>query len=303
MTLRDFLTKYRRRVDARGWEALLDMGPDLVLSAAGRVDRINSRGLNVYDREWDVLLILDACRYDMYERVIGSSERVWSLGSASQEWLSSTFTNAYREQMLQTAYVTGNPYSRALLDPSEFKLLDEVWTYAWDDELGTIPAAPIRDRVVSVARQDEYDRVIGHFMQPHLPFISGDEKMGRMNLDSFGAHDQSGGVWRDAEFGRVDEEALWQAYDDNLRYVFEAVETILESVDGRVAITADHGNAAGEWGMWGHRVGVPHPKLRWVPWDVRSASNTGEFEPASYDRPSRDVEVDTEQRLADLGYL
>jgi hypothetical protein len=303
MTLTDFVRKYRKRYEARGPGTLLHAGPDLLLSALGRFGPVNARGLNVYEREWDVLLILDACRYDMYERVVGPSEHVWSIGSASQEWLANTFTPEYRDEMARTAYVTGNPYSRSLLDAADFGLLDEVWTYAWDDERGTIPAPQIRDRTVTVARGGEYDRVIAHFMQPHLPFIGGEHRMGRMDLDTFGDHDEPGGVWRDAEFARVDDERLWAAYDDNLRYVFEAVETILESVDGRVVVTADHGNAAGEWGMWGHRSGVPHPKLRRVPWDVRQATDTGEFEPETYDRPSGDVTVDTERRLADLGYL
>jgi len=50
-------------------------------------------------------------------------------------------------------------------------VLDEVWTYAWDNELNTIPARPITDRAISTWRQEDVNKMIVHYMQPHVPFI------------------------------------------------------------------------------------------------------------------------------------
>jgi hypothetical protein len=49
--------------------------------------------------------------------------------------------------------------------------------------------------------------------------------------------------------GDGDEEEIWESYIENLRYVLDHVEVLLENVDAEeVAISADHGNAKGEWG-------------------------------------------------------
>jgi len=105
------------------------------------------------------------------------------------------------------------------------------------------------------------------------------------------------------ERGELEPEEVVAAYDANLEYVFESVETLLENVDGTVAISADHGNALGEWGMWGHRAYVPSMALRKVPWDVRECTDSGSYEtewsPAEGEREADDG---VQERLQALGY-
>jgi hypothetical protein len=73
-------------------------------------------GLNIFEREWDMLIILDGCRTDLFEDVVGEYdtlgpvEEVLSVGSSSREWLAKTFVPEHRDEIERTAYVSANPF-------------------------------------------------------------------------------------------------------------------------------------------------------------------------------------------------
>jgi len=292
-------------------------GPSVVLEALAR-GYLTARpmaGDPVYDDEWDLLIVLDACRTDLWADVAADRERFGpaetrtSVGGTSTEWLSETTDHATADQLRATAYVTGNPYSAEYVDAREFALVDEVWRYAWDDAAGTIPARPITDRAIRAAREegDRFDRQIVHYMQPHFPCVpdvagtdAGDEGIA---LDRFGEEPIS--VWEELRFGQRDPEDVWRAYRANLDYVLDEVALLLDNVDAdRVAITADHGNAVGEYWLYGHVGGVAHPAIREVPWYETHASDEATHEPATYETVGGRAESDAavEERLEALGY-
>lgn len=123
---------------------------------------------NAFDREWDVLVVLDACRADLLRSVapdfefLGEVESVRSVGSSSSEWLENTFLG--HPETGRTAMVTGNTWTDRYLDADGFAALDEVWKYAWDDEAGTVPAAAVTDRAIALARERDPDRLVAHYM-------------------------------------------------------------------------------------------------------------------------------------------
>ncbi|HKJ59134.1 MAG TPA: hypothetical protein VKA37_07895, partial [Halobacteriales archaeon] len=55
-------------------------------------------------------------------------------------------------------------------------------------------------------------------------------------------------------------------YAENLRIVLEAVGELVSELSGRVVVTADHGEAFGEEGVWEHHVETHIPALVEVPW-------------------------------------
>ena len=262
------------------------------------------KGRHIYDHDWDVLVILDACRYDMYREIVDSGEPVLSVASTSTEWMDVTFDEQYSDEIMGTAYISANPYSQQL-DDSRFGLVDHVWQDHWDDNVGTIRAEPVTDHGITAARSGEFDRVILHYMQPHFPFIGG-EQFGHLGRSAFDIGSGQGqNVWRMIERGEVDTERAVNAYYDNLRYVFESVNTVLENVNGRVVVSADHGNALGEWSMWGHRAYVPFRAVREVPWDERDCvdEKTYESDTVLSDIRESETEENVEDRLRSLGYV
>lgn len=278
-------------------------------------------GRNVYERDWDLLIVLDACRVDVLEAVaddydfIQDVERVLSVGSHSREWLAGTFRRGRRAEISDTAMVTGNGHTEAVfyddefppketvpfcwpkwdvVDGDDFGHLELVWQDDHPDGYG-VPPRPITDRTIGVGRESDHDRLIAHYMQPHIPYIADAMREDREPTD-----DEARG-WKRLESGDLDADTHWDLYDKNLRLVLDEVGLLLENVDAeRVAITADHGNVFGEWGTYGHPEGFLHPDVRMVPWVEASATDTGEHVPAERDHEGVDTSV--EEHLEALGY-
>jgi len=300
MTLQDFIDKSKYRYQKNGSEVLPSIALDFVASALSKMPWITEQGTNVFDRDWDLLLILDACRVDMYRDVANQDvDKIWSVGSSSPEWMANTFDHP---ETRKTAYITGNQYSAD--NPTDWGLLDEVWKWAWDDDRGTVPPDPITDRVIHEGRHGDHDRIMAHSMQPHYPFIGADKSFGRMYKENHGSDDpmQYEGPWLEMFYGgNYDLDELKDAYWENLRFVWEHVEKICENFDGDVVVTADHGNAMGEWSLWGHQPGFLHPQMRWVPWDEITAVDAGTYEPEITEPGEEDY--DRREQMEDLGYV
>lgn len=266
---------------------------------------INRKSYNIYEEEWDLLIILDACRYDLMESVsadypfLSQLEPRYSPASSSQEWLQHQFSPAYRIEMEETAYVTGNTFSNEMLDETEFETLDEVWTYGWDEESGIVLPRPITDRTITVARNQDPDRVIAHYMQPHFPALENPELGGKVDPTE---NKWINSIWDQLESSELTYKTVWNAYKSNLREVLTEVELLLNNTDfDNVIITADHGNGFGELGIYGHPSNRTHPCLRKVPWVKTTAQDIGDYIPQEYNRESDEISL--EDRLAALGYL
>ena len=246
-------------------------------------------GTNAFDREWDVLVVLDACRADLLRSVapefdfLDRVETVRSVGSSSSEWLENTFLG--HPETARTAMVTGNTWTDRYLDADAFAALDEVWKYAWDDALGTVPAAAVTDRAVALARDRDPERLVAHYMQPHHPFVP-DPLDGDDGLARTGSHSNEGNPWVSLRCGEVSVERVWDAYEANLRHVLDEVATLLDNVDGRVAITADHGNLSASGGCTGTRCTRPSRRSSPSRGRRRRASTAAASSPNS-NRPSR----------------
>lgn len=262
-------------------------------------------GIPIYEREWEVLVILDACRADLMDEVADEYPFLEkyrthdSLGSNSGQWMARNFTDEYAEEMRETAVVTGNPHSDTYLDEEDFAMLDEVWRYAWEDKDELFKPHFITDRAISIKRHFQPERMIVHYMQPHHPFIP--------HFDGFETdlHETWLNEWRDIRVGHISKEEKWRQYRDNLLYVLDYVELLLGSIDADpVVVSSDHGEAVGEWGIYGH-YGIPLRVLRQVPWIETVAEDTGEYDP-EFVPETTDVTGSkraVEDQLEKLGYL
>lgn len=287
-------------------------------------------GHNIFDSDWDALIILDACRVDALWEVadgfdfINDIDSKWSRGSTSKEWLENTFTEAYREEVAQTAYVTANSFARKLqreeLDRLAYPFISEsiltksnrlerlvkhdqlrsddflLYDSLWDKLIGEIDYKEIHpevvtDRAIDASRNLNPNRLIIHYMQPHHPYIY-PEELDHLHQNPFQY------VGNDN-----DREKVWNAYIRNLEFVLEYVDLLLRNLDaGTVVITADHGELFGSY-LKTHPVGVPHPKLRKVPWVTTTATDSKSHTTKKYEFVDEISKTDIEDRLSDLGYL
>ncbi|WP_323191857.1 hypothetical protein [Halostella sp. PRR32] len=306
MSLGDWLGETYRRFGAEDpVTALRESTDELYRGGLRRLDAVWRFAPTVYDREWDLLVVLDGCRADLMAsvasdyRFLDRPRRVASPASHSHDWLERTFGTADEAAVAETAYVTANPFSDELLDPNRFAALDEVWRYAWDAERETVPPRPVTDRTITLMRDCDPERVVAHYMQPHFPSIP-DPGVGA----GFQREDAGwlpGNAWEKLRDGEVSEERLWTAYRNNLEHVLDDVAVLLENADAeRAVVTADHGNALGEWGVYGHPRRMPLPSLHLVPWYETTATDAGGYDPATYDQSAGES---VGEKLRDLGYL
>jgi hypothetical protein len=306
MTFVDWLSTTAGHIRDRNRHGLADSAYQLYAGAWRRFGRMYNYGTPIFKEEWDILVVLDACRWDLMAEVTDdyaflTDETKNSLGSATEEWLAKNFTPEYAAELERTAFVTGNPHSSEGLDESMLRHVEEVWQYAWDDELRTVPPRPVTDQAIRVAREMNPGRLIVHYMQPHHPFVPTPELNEGIG---FFENAEWNHIWERLRHGAVSYEDVWRGYRLNLELVLEDVKLLLNNVNADTAVvTADHGNAMGEYGIYGHPLYVPIPALKKVPWCVTSAEDTGEYQPAL--KPETKAESSdsvVEERLKHLGY-
>jgi hypothetical protein len=308
MGLINFISNARQHVVKNGMAGLKEIAYELNTGVWRRAGLLYPYSTHIYDFDWDMLIILDACRVDLMEEVadeysfVEGIDSVPSAGSSSGEWMRQTFTNEYASEMQQTVYITGNAWSSKVLSEDDFLMLDEVWKYIWDFDIGTIPARGLTDRAICVGREYSPDRMIVHYMQPHHPYVPKPNLGTNPVLDP---HNQSDRIpiWDDIRAGNIDPDDVWDAYRENLRYVLDELELLINNRDAeRVIITSDHGNLFEEFGLWSHMKGVSIPQVKKVPWCVTSANDTAEYKP-EVKRPKKEtVNFNVNERLRNLGY-
>lgn len=287
--------------------------------------------------DWDICVIADATRMDQWLEVTSDIPWIsdgdnseWSVGSCSPEWYTKTFIPAAIPDG-DIGVVTANPFAAKTDDkPShltgiplhsnpEVDYIDYVFQDSWgcDVEGGYLDVthpAVVTERAWQAWEDEDLDRLVVHYMQPHLPFRSRPEWFGRRaNLKHFGNgdneyHERNKEIWQELRDGEVDRDEVWESYCDNLSWVLEHIHRLWEAADAEFLLTADHGNAMGEQGVWSHPADVRIPELREVPWVFLSGRGSGGFESAEYSdyKPEgreMPIQEGVRTRLKNLGYM
>jgi len=260
-------------------------------------------GISFINRDWDTLVILDACRYDLFTEVNtlpGSLERVLSNGTATVEFLEKNFAG---KQFPETVYLTANPNSHHV--DAEFHAVLPLWDDHWDDELKTVTPDVVAEKAIEAHREYPHKRLIVHFIQPHYPFIGETgrkiEQGGFTGRGVIADHREALTIWEQIHRGQVDEKTAWRAYRENLELTLPHVESILDAVDGKTVVTSDHANAFGELGEYGHRSGIYLESVLAVPWLEIEGESRRDITSGSVEDTAGDDDV-LEDRLAALGY-
>jgi hypothetical protein len=264
-------------------------------------------GTNVFDREWDLLIIIDGCDVDWIREVapdqslfqgdnVGS---IVSVGSGSDDWHEHTFANTSDEVLEKTAFITANPFVHAH-KPDSLGFLENVREWGWEDNLGTVPAHNVTDAAIEIGRSTDFDRYVVHYMQPHAPFLKRPDYEDRETVELAYPAKDSREPWYQVLRDDLSSARLRELYVNNLRYVLEEVSNLCRNFDAEIAIlSADHGNGVGDDGLYGHPARVKIEELRRVPWVPIQAADDETLTP-TIDRTS--TNTSHIEQLEALGY-
>lgn len=231
--------------------------------------------IRIMDQEWNYLIVLDACRHDLFKEVVDeNTDFVISGGSGTTDWLEWNFNGEF----MDVIYIAGNPhlsstYLRKVFGFNPFYKIIEVWDFGWDSTFKTVPPEEVTLAALETLKKYPDKRMIIHYNQPHHPFLSDSDLI---RLDD-GTWSKSCGrpmgskhktIWHAARLGEVPIERVWKGYKENLKLVMDEVKRLVDELYGKVVITSDHGNHFGEYLVFGHMKGLRTKQLVKVPWLV-----------------------------------
>jgi len=266
--------------------------------------QLRDRGISIPGADWDTLIILDACRYDVFKehsRLNGSLSQMISQGSHTSEFLIKNFDDQSFPDMV---YVSATPQIRAHELENNFHAVVPVWEDGWDDSLNTVPPKEMVEATQQAHEKYPKKRIVAHFLQPHYPFIGGlgrQIKHGTVTGDGVLKKERDAkSIWDRLEAGEISADLVWNAYIENLELVLPKVETLVGTINGKIVITSDHGNIFGKWGVYGHPPKTYLTDLVEIPWLEPTFDRRRKIiaEETTTAIPTNDV---TDQ-LRDLGY-
>ncbi|MBC5792924.1 MAG: hypothetical protein H8Z69_02675 [Nanohaloarchaea archaeon] len=220
------------------------------------LETVDEEPTHIREREWKNLIILDALRYDIYSEKFSESDSITSVGSHSREFIKNTFSEG---DWSDTVLVTANPHhspewfenatDRKIEDT--FHAIYRTYETDWSNE-GSVGADNLVRDVKSARKLFPDKKIIVHFMQPHAPLVGSDKDTGHIRSMGEGSR----------------EEAV-KAYRENLDYVLEYVNELMEFFDGRTVVTGDHGELLGECDFYfRHFYGLNAKPVKQVPWHL-----------------------------------
>lgn len=286
-------------------------------------------GTNIFERDWDVMIVLDACRVDSMEAVVNeyaflpsTVSKITSRASSTIEWVSQTFTTEYEDEISKTVYVSANPWPERILSGEESTegyysagFAPTKWDTVTPDtfqEFYTIlpegdqrhrhvgekklSAEEITNYAIETARTTEWSQLLIHYLQPHSPYRAKADSEGRNELREW-----ENEPWEFLTAGG-ERSLVKEAYMDELRAGLDGVEQLLKNMNAdKVVITADHGEAFGRR-YNGHPPASIHPSVRRVPWIETSASDERTIEP-EVELPQSQTGSAVRNQLQALGYI
>lgn len=276
-------------------------------------ERVATDGVEIMDADWDSLVIIDGCRCDLFEETLDlgdfdNYQRRRSRGSSTIEWSRLNFDSKYPD----TIYVSGNPVPSRHIEGEFFKY-EEVWRDGFDPSIGSIRADDVGQAAREIHEKHPNKRLIVHMMQPHYPFVRNpDISFSYWNQTdelSFGDDDRAKDVWEALGRGYIDEERLWNGYQQNLKYAMQHVWNLVDNLDGKTVVTSDHGNAIGErsWPIpvrtYGHPTGVHIDSLVTVPWATIEKSGRREITSGDSTEGVDVARSEAKDQLEALGYV
>lgn len=307
MGLGDWIYESKHEVAEFGVGGVRGAFSKLMVGGAKRFGQSINYGTSQFERDWDVLILLDSCRPDYLKREhqkqdfdwIKSIDSLYSPASASMEWVNKCLKPLPETEKEKLAVVSGNGWTERELEESRFHSMETLLEMYWDEERDIMPPELVTDRAIRRWREDDPEKMLVWYMQPHTPYPSIDfEYEFDTDMGDVTEH------WTEMAYARVgvlSDQELREGYRETLRLGLEEVTTLVENLAADdVYLSADHAELLGEWGLYEHPRWAPIPRLKRVPWVEVNAEDKRTRTPEEMDAYKN--ESGLEERLKALGY-
>jgi hypothetical protein len=246
-----------------------------------------NNGIYVMNEEWNNLVILDGCRYDIFEKIFKKRKIGGKLEyriSRGTETVSFLLENFGKRKFNNVVYITANPFVNKLLKEDQFYKIISVWKDGWSEKYGTVLPSTMIKFVLKAIKKYPGKRFIIHFIQPHYPYINlkikndpfkklrnatlkGEEIEAEKPIYSLFA------IYSMNLYAKINRKLHFYAYSKNLEFVMAYIEKLLKILPGKTVVTSDHGECFGEIlhpllpiRIYGHPKGVRIKTLIKIPW-------------------------------------
>lgn len=291
--------------------------------------RLSNR-MNVFNEEWDLLIVLDTCRPDALRRlsdeysVIKQVGSTWSVGATSSEWMYNTFDQSFQSEISNTVLVSSNAYAMGLFESGFESVPLRNFRDNTPGDDAKIDHQRLRDyAVTSPVRRSSFDDIVmvTETSEEYAPIKYPSPRHVTNHVIKLGRNDSSPeriiahympphtpyiaqSVDGEIQFTEEPRDESFEAYIDNLRWALTEVSLLLDNIDCEsVVITADHGeNFRWRPFLSKHGVGMVMPAVRRVPWVETSAVDNRTHVPDLSDVDNRES-MTPEETLKALGYL
>lgn len=243
----------------------------------------NADGVSILELEWDYLIVLDACRCDIFEKVYryffpenASFKCIQSTASSTMEFIRKNILESPEvlRKLKNVVLVNANPVMDHVLGDRIHRIFYRyipVWKKYWNEDLGTVE--PKYTYMVALKTFLKYPnkRMMIWFLQPHYPYIdkrfhhinalgrefmnkairSGRDKNLVMLMKIVATLARRGYLCagipdKVCEYMHQARSEAMKAYTYNLIIVLQYVKKLAEILPGKIAVTSDHGEAFGE---------------------------------------------------------
>jgi len=261
---------------------------------------VEGKTIELAKYDWDILIILDACRYDYFSKINnidGVLKKAYTYAVCTPQYLKNNFDSLYKDIIYISAMPHLNSkgipikYNNYVAKGKFFKIVD-VWDWGFNPNLGTVHPKEVNKSAIPFINLYKNKRFVVHYAQPHEPYLyySGGPKENKglnrhmkkivkihrftqkyisnetlwriSNLFEKLPEKGKGKLW--IKYGR---EGIIKGYEENLKEVLKYTKNLVDLYPKKkFLITADHGELLGEKKRYGHFYEWEHPKLHYVPW-------------------------------------
>lgn len=212
----------------------------------------------IYKYGWDVLIILDACRYDSFKKVNfieGDLIAVDSESTRTTRWYQHNW-NEYNDDVI---LISSHSYPRS---HGFYKNFYKFYDFYLERDDYREPKIAL-EKLIEI--QNDYDKhFLVHLLPPHLPYLGkkGSKFMRQLKIPIVGRPH----VYRHVtKWGRKHGwKKLIGYYKENILYALTEINKYLPQIKGKVIISSDHGELIGERNIYNHY--NKHEKIFEIPW-------------------------------------